>query len=171
MPRAMTSRKTPLALLVGVVCVAVAGGGLALATGPTPSRPSDLIAMRLFKTPGNAAYCYLALSLAPENPMLACWTPNDGFVASINHDTTRGYAGYGSARIFRAYTPPRYQVLGFGKSFNWRCRSVDASFAEGCSPTRGTIVFSCASRRTGLTCTNRDGHGFWLGRYRGYRVY
>lgn len=160
-----------------ILLAALVAGGLlaatstAAATGPAPSRPSDLIAMRFFKTPGNAAFCYLGLSLAPENPVVGCWTPNDGFLATVAHDTSRGYAGYGDARIFRGYIPSGYRVLGFGSTFRWRCRSVDASFAEKCSPTRGLTVFTCASRRSGLTCVNRDGHGFWLGRYRGYRVY
>ena len=81
------------------------------------------------------------------------------------HDGGRARAG------FKGHTPPRYRVLGFGERFRWRCLSVTESFAEDCSPHRGTTVFICTSRRTGLTCSNRDRHGFWLGRYRGYRVF
>ena len=35
----------------------------------------------------------------------------------------------------------------------------------------GPINYRCWSRRTGLTCRNRQGHGWWLGRYRGYRLF
>src|SRR6266511_337906 len=38
-----------------------------------------------FQTPGKAAYCWLADTLAPENPVLGCWTPNDGFYVTIQH--------------------------------------------------------------------------------------
>jgi len=127
--------------------------------------------MRFFVTPGNAAYCYLGQNMAPENPILGCWTPNDGFQASVAYDTNRGYAGYSARAIFKGHTPSGYKRLGFGKTFRWRCLDVDASFATDCSPHRGTVVFACTSRRTGLTCRNRDGQGFWLGRYRGYRTF
>jgi len=33
------------------------------------------------------------------------------------------------------------------------------------------LGFWCTSRRTGLLCWNRVGHGWWLGRYRGYRTF
>jgi hypothetical protein len=33
------------------------------------------------------------------------------------------------------------------------------------------LGFWCISRRTGLTCVNRAGHGWWLGRVRGYRLF
>lgn len=32
-------------------------------------------------------------------------------------------------------------------------------------------VVTCWSRRTGLTCKHYDGLSFWLGRFRGYRIY
>jgi len=127
--------------------------------------------MRFFVTPGNAAYCYLGQNMAPENPILGCWTPNDGFQASVAYDTNRGSAGYGARGIFKDHMPRGYKVLRFGKTFRWRCQDIDASFATGCSPHRGTTAFTCVSRRTGLTCRNRDGQGFWLGRFRGYRVF
>ena len=33
------------------------------------------------------------------------------------------------------------------------------------------LGFWCTSRRTGLTCWNSAGHGWWLGRGRGYRLF
>jgi hypothetical protein len=155
-------------LAVAVLCLTL---GVAGASGPAPGQPSDLVAMRFFTTPGGAAYCYLGRSLAPENPVLGCWTPNDGFVATVAHDADRGRAGYQHEEIFRGHRPPRYRVLGFGERFLWRCLSVDDAFAERCSPTRGEVVFRCASRRSGLTCVNQDRHGFRLGRPRGHRTF
>jgi hypothetical protein len=35
----------------------------------------------------------------------------------------------------------------------------------------GDETLSCFSRRSGLTCENVAGHGFWLGRYHGYRIW
>ena len=32
-------------------------------------------------------------------------------------------------------------------------------------------LWRCVNRSTGLTCTNRAGHGFWLGRLRGSRLF
>jgi hypothetical protein len=46
------------------------------------------------------------------------------------------------------------RVLSFGR--HWHIRGLG---------------FWCTSRRTGLTCWNRGGHGWWLGRYRGYRFF
>jgi hypothetical protein len=31
--------------------------------------------------------------------------------------------------------------------------------------------YTCFSRRSGLTCRIRSGQGWWLGRYKGYRVF
>jgi hypothetical protein len=36
-------------------------------------------------------------------------------------------------------------------------------------PSHGRFV--CNSRSSGLTCQNARGHGWWLGRYVGYRVF
>lgn len=33
------------------------------------------------------------------------------------------------------------------------------------------LDYTCLSQRTGLTCKNRTGHGWWLGRFRGYRIF
>jgi hypothetical protein len=100
------------------------------------------------KTPGGAAYCGVTEGEPPY--ALVCWTPNDGFEISM--------ARYG--RPTHDYNPldrgdheVAGRLLGFGE--RWAVRGY----------------WNCASRRTGLTCWNRSGHGWWLGRYRGYRVF
>jgi hypothetical protein len=128
----------------------------------------------LFRTPSNAAYCWLARTLAPENPVIGCWTPNDGFYSTIQYARGfRGQAGYQARRRFEGFTPGGYPLLRFGQNFQWRCRKFNEriGLAEDCSRRVGKVAFSCRSRRTGLTCRNRHGHGFWLGRFRGYRLF
>jgi len=35
----------------------------------------------------------------------------------------------------------------------------------------GFFQYECVSKKTGPHCTNHDGHGWWLGRYKGYRIF
>ena len=105
-----------------------------------------------FKTPGEAAYCGVG-----EVGGFVCMTPNDGFwirftdIFSDNDvDVRKGYSDR-----FRGYRDRAVQVLGFGRVQY----SSDAA------------VITCWSRRTGLTCKHYEGLSFWLGRYRGYRIF
>jgi hypothetical protein len=52
-------------------------------------------------------------------------------------------------------------VLRFGQQWWWK----ESESGFGTAP-RG-LFYWCFNRTTGLTCTNRAGHGFWLGRQRG----
>jgi hypothetical protein len=97
-------------------------------------------------TPGAAAYC----GRDEWTPNLVCWTPNDGFTVWMTPDG-RPHKAY--VKTNRNYTPKPWKLLAFGKMKN---------FADD---------WSCVSRRNGLTCTNGGGHGWWLGRYVGYRVF
>jgi hypothetical protein len=115
--------------------------------------PSDASAVD-FRTPGKAAYCdYVPVGEVIEggvpNPKasLQCWTPNDGFWTYM---TRASVVKQGYSEQFQGYPPAG--VLRFGHK--WRVGG-----------------FTCNSRRTGLTCKNRHGHGWWLGRYVGYRVF
>jgi hypothetical protein len=109
-----------------------------------------------FKTPGEAAYCRMEFGRRGLDG-LRCITPNDGFwirlgglAAGTNVRVTKGHA----AR-YKGYRERTY-VLAFGR----RWASSDAE------------VVVCRSRRTGLTCKHPlSGLSFWLGRYRGYRVF
>jgi len=147
--------------------------GLAL-TVAALTAAADAEGRPLFRTPQRAAYCEISpRNLAPENPVLACWTPNDGFTTYIAHDSTSRdlRKRYEGRNLKRTPAGGRYPLLRFGKSFRWRCRTVSRSFADGCSSARGTTVFRCTSRSTGLTCVNRKRRGFWLGRFIGYRIF
>jgi hypothetical protein len=116
---------------------------VSLATG------SAATAGAAFATPGKAAFCGVAEGEPPLT--LICWRPRDG----ITLDMT------GRGRPHRSLYPPNMgaddavpgRFLSFGKI--WR-------FPDH---------WKCVSRATGLTCTNRTGHGWWLGRVRGSRVF
>jgi hypothetical protein len=62
------------------------------------------------------------------------------------------------------YGPPF--VLHFGATW-WGDRRGDS----GTGRSSRRVLFRCASRESGLTCRSRSGHGFWLGRIRGHRVF
>ena len=100
-----------------------------------------------FRTPGRAAYCGLTEGEGP--PGLICWTPNDGFSIGMGTRSRPTHSYNPLDRGNYEYAP---RVLRFGQTWN-------------------VFAYRCTSRATGLTCTNRGGHGWWLGRYKGYRVF
>jgi hypothetical protein len=79
-----------------------------------------------------------------------CWTPNDGFYVDM-HATGHVFGHDYEEQLQGAY-PRTNHVLGFGQ--RW-----------------ARPEFRCVSRRSGLTCRNDAKHGWWLGRFRGYRVF
>src|SRR5215211_1949130 len=129
-----------------VITVVAIGAFVAV---PAP-RAASLLAPVDFKTPGEAAYCGLVIRNY-DAVKLVCFTPNDGFTVAM---TARGYPRKARVALnFDRY--PQAPMLRFGRSW-W---SSDAG------------VWICTSRRLGLTCKNKAGHGWWLGRYRGYRLF
>jgi hypothetical protein len=111
-----------------------------------------------FKTPGEAAYCRMEFS-QKQLAAFRCITPNDGFWVRIGG---RLYAPGSPVRVTKGYDPrfrgyrARVQVIPFGRSW----------------ATSDAEVITCRSRRSGLTCRHpMSGWAFWLGRYRGYRIY
>lgn len=115
--------------------------------------PAQAFAIAIyFGTPNNAVYC----GMGPDSPhkrsqeYIHCFTPNDGF------DVWMSRSGRPTASYVRAergqYVQP-YKRLAFGQS---------VSLLPG---------FKCTSRATGLTCVNAQGHGWWLGRFKGYRLF
>ena len=128
--------------------VVAAAIGAALALTITPA--SSAFAISEFRTPKHAAYCGPTHGAAP--PRMICWTPDDGFTVSMDK---RGRARSRYVSDNRGFRDPiTKRVLRFGKT--WR---------------NSVLGYRCVSRRTGLTCRNRDGHGWWLGRFRGYRLF
>jgi hypothetical protein len=127
--------------------LALAGGLSLLVLGNVPSAAGQAGGWS-FRTPGDAVYC---------RGYLECVTPNDGFWIRFSGgytDEARITKGY--AERWRGFRDRSVRVLGFD-SRAWM--SSDAA------------VFTCVSRRTGLTCNHWQGLAFWLGRFRGYRTY
>jgi hypothetical protein len=111
--------------------------------------------LEAFKTPGEAAYCQMEISNGIFNAF-RCFTPNDGWwirFSSLNGRNVQ--VTKGTDDRYRGYRSSAFQLLPFGKTW-W---SSDAS------------VVTCVSRSTGLTCKEYNGLTFWIGRYRGYRIY
>jgi len=99
-----------------------------------------------WKTPGEAAYCRVLGGPA----RIVCWTPNDGFTVTLYTTRRPEHFYYAGHRDY--YKAVRVLPFGYRVSYG-----------------AGTIA--CRSTTGGLTCTNPAGHGFWLGRYHGYRVF
>ncbi len=166
MTRKKLSKLWPLMLVSALVAVPA-----------TASTKRGVLPKPLFGTPGTAAYCYVT----PESPVdlrpvLLCWTPNDGWSAAIGWSGRRAFTRYYTKPpaivhdlgVLKGYTP-RARLLSFGQRWSYRCG--DPKDIETCDGRQGRTAFTCASRSTGLTCTNAAKHGFWIGRYRGYRLF
>lgn len=138
------------------------------ASADTPTQPQPL-----FRTPGNAAYCFLGSGgQEPLNPVLKCWTPNDGFTVSVAFEEPKADAPYRKRYVSsnKGRKSKRYPVLRFGQKKRVHC-DVSGKSADNCLRGGKQTAFTCTSRSSGLTCKNRAGRGFWLGRYVGYRLF
>lgn len=131
------------ALLVGLAVLAIAP--------PTIARAS---AFSAFHTPGWAAQCYVPAPYerALSQTVLVCVTPNDGFTISMGAHSRPRWHYDRKARGYRDYFSAQ-RLLRFGQY--WAVRPY----------------WYCASKTTGLTCWNKAGHGWWVGRHRGYRTF
>jgi hypothetical protein len=102
---------------------------------------SSAAAVAAFVTPYKTAYCGVSEGEAPLR--LICWRPVDG----LTLDT--GRQGRAQKRIDPAnrgyFDRAPGRLLRFGQT--WRFPGY----------------WTCVSRSSGLTCTNRSGHGWWLG--------
>ena len=138
----------PVGMRTGVVVALVGLTSLVVAGAVRSS------ALSAFHTPGWAAECYVPFP--NEVPLsatgLICVTPNDGFTISMG---PRDRPRWRYDRKARGYRDPfsAARLLRFGQ--HWAVRPY----------------WHCASRSTGLTCWNKAGHGWWLGRFRGYRTF
>jgi hypothetical protein len=100
-------------------------------------------------------------NLEPSVPILTCWRALDGLVLGIAHVDEGRRGGHGRWEKAIGFRPSGFSSLDPGHTFEWRCRQVTESLAERCSARAGEPVFTCTSTRARLTCTNRNGHGFW----------
>jgi hypothetical protein len=101
-----------------------------------------------FATPRRAAYCGVSEGEPPLR--LICWRALDG----LTLDMTRH--GLARKRVYppnRGYYDSAPELLRYGQT--WALSGY----------------WRCVSRPTGLTCTNRSGHGWWVGQAKGSRLF
>ena len=136
----------PLLLLV----LAVGAGGAAAARLPgvkTPSRNISCFYVPVRPTTHSNLLCNIKQAVYTGALQRRCISPPigldwHGFELS---DTKKGSIVCTGGIMYDARDTPTYITLAYGKT--WRYRS-----------------FRCTSRVTGLTCTNRAGHGLFLSR-------
>jgi hypothetical protein len=110
-----------------------------------------------FQTPRKTFYCEVP-GVTQRLSHLVCWRSRNGFTIYLH---PRG----GTKTAWNGTLKGTYMVAGgvlrFGQQWWWK----ESESGFGTAP-RG-LFYWCFNRTTGLTCTNRAGHGFWLGRQRG----
>jgi hypothetical protein len=115
-----------------------------------------------FQTPRKALYCEVAEAFKrPPGyvPHLVCWRSRNGFTVFLY--PRGGAERRGNERALKGTYMTAGRVLPFGQQWWWK----KSESGIGTAP-RG-LFYWCFNRTTGLTCANRVGHGFWLGRTRG----
>jgi hypothetical protein len=127
--------------------------GLAVAAAAVPGG-AQASALAAFHTPAWAAQCYVPFP--HERPLsttgLVCTRPSDGFTVTMGARTRPRWEYDPSARGYRAAFAAA-RLLEFGR--HWAVRPF----------------WHCVSQRTGLTCWNRIGHGWWLGGRGGFKTF
>ncbi len=108
--------------------------------------PAVAAASAVFRLPGRTLYCEI-VQFKPTS--LDCWRSTDGRNIGI---LLTGRAVVNPDTNNRGNHQDRAPVLQFGQTWH-------------------RFAYTCTSRRLGVTCKNRSGHGFWLGRYKGYRLF
>jgi len=146
-----------------------------------PATASSHPSLSVFFTPGRTATCtFHGYRVAfGDTPSLVC----DGWQWQQRVRVTVTLSARGKPRLLRRnpysvslgegsfYIPPgtvrgpRWR-FGFGEEW-WGNEGGE----EGTRGSRGRVLFRCNSRYSGLTCRSSSGHGFWLGRTHGYRVF
>ena len=121
-----------------------------------------------FFTPGKLALCKLDSNIAGVKPFTAylnCWRPSDGFTVTLGPRKRPLFGPLRANKGLESFTMKRW-LLPYGARW-WGNRAGE----HGRGPGRVGVLYRCTSRSKGLTCRNTSGHGFWLGRIRGHRVF
>jgi hypothetical protein len=165
------SAKSPARSLCLSPCAIVAIAVLVVA-GSSVDRAASAPASHSFPTfftTGKLALCKFATDLSGENsftPYLNCWRPRDGFTVTLE---STGRPLFGTRKENKGPTEtvllPRW-LLRFGETW-WGNRGAEQGKGSG----RGRVLYRCTSRTSGLMCSSISGHGFWLGRTRGHRIF
>jgi hypothetical protein len=122
----------------------------------------EALAVPHFQTPGKDFYCEVAEAHeAPPGyvPHLVCWRSRNGFTVFLY--PRGGAERRGNLRALKGTYMVAGRVLRFGQQWWWK------KWESGIGTAPRGLYYWCFNRTTGLTCANRVGHGFWLGRHRG----
>jgi len=137
----------------------------ALAAPARSQQPqSNFVYFVYFVTPSELALCVFDGDLAKRGyrPWLTCWNQRVRLILAAT-----GTVRVASSGLFPGLSQPRSAgALHIGETWWGNSRG---QFGKGRGS--GRILYRCTSRESGLTCRSRSGHGFWLGRTRGYRVF
>jgi hypothetical protein len=132
---------------------------------PASAAPASRIQID-FYTPGNAVMCWEDY----HEIQLQCFTPNDDF--SIFMFPTGRVPKHGAEHPFSG-APAKNPVYRQWKLKDFNL-NTGALLQFGHRWTEWQALknqYSCLSQKTGLICKNRSGHGWWLGRYKGFRIF
>lgn len=106
-------------------------------------------------------WCGLSLdNMEPATPGLVCWTPSNGLVLGVSHGGSRG-SHYRDEQLLD-YRPKGFSLLNRDRSFAWRCKRGNSTYATDCSTRAGKPVFNCKNLHARLVCKNSRNHGFWV---------
>ncbi len=119
-----------------------------------------------FYTPGYAVMCWEDY----HEVQLECFTPNDRF--SIFMYATGRVPRNGDEHLYSG-APVKNPRYGLWKrsDFNMRTGGLLRFGYRWTEWQTLKLDFTCLSQATGLTCKNQSGHGWWLGRFKGYRIF
>jgi hypothetical protein len=159
----LVSVRNAFALVLAVLAIASVS---ALGLRPQPASADDHTKVS-FVTPGRAAYCDSPQQGEVPPFTLRCWRPSNGFTIWMAQDgrVEHAYNGRNKRRFADAL-----QLITFNQNW-WSSDPATVGHPQGKGQPRGAVLYRCSSRSTGLTCRNRTGHGWWLGRNKGYRVF
>lgn len=131
-----------------------------------PASAADFRIQADFYTPGHAAICWEDY----HEIQFVCYTPNDNF--SIYMYPTGRVPRNGDEHPFSGAPVRNPNYTDWKRSdFNMKTGGL-LSFGYRWSEWQALKrEYTCLSQSNGLTCKNRSGHGWWLGRYKGYRIF
>jgi hypothetical protein len=125
----------------------------------------EALAVPAFQTPRKTIYCEVAEAFErPPGyvPHLVCWRSRNGFTVYL-------YPRRGAEIAWNRALKGTYMVAGlvlrFGQQWWW------TKWESGIGSAPRGLYYWCFNRTTGLTCADRFGHGFWLGRTRGFWLF
>ena len=119
-----------------------------------------------FYTPGFAVVCWED----HHEVQLECFAPNRGF--SIYMYPTGRVPRNGDEHPYSGapVKNPRYRLWQL-KDFNLRTGGLLRFGYRWTEWQALKTDYTCLSQASGLTCKNHSGHGWWLGRNKGFRIF